>query len=77
MTCNFITDEVSEIDTDSQRAANQTGDSRNYLNKGEREMTTLMDFQEPGPENDRVVQMALREIDTALLARAMDSWSDD
>ena len=40
-------------------------------------MTTLMDFQEPGPENDRVVQMALREIDTALLARAMVSWSDD
>ncbi|MCK4514546.1 MAG: hypothetical protein KAU31_04770 [Spirochaetaceae bacterium] len=40
-------------------------------------MTTLVDFKEPGAENDRVVQMALREIDTALLARAMVEWSEE
>ena len=33
-------------------------------------MTQLMDFEESGESNDRVVQMALREIDSRLLAVA-------
>ena len=40
-------------------------------------MISMKDFQEQMPENDRVVQMALREIDTGLLADACLAMSGD
>lgn len=40
-------------------------------------MTELSDFAEPGRENDRVIQMALREMDEELMAQAMQTWSED
>lgn len=40
-------------------------------------MTQLLDFEERGERNDRVVQMALREIDARLLAEAAVAMNDE
>ena len=40
-------------------------------------MTELSDFADPGRENDRVIQMALREMDEELMAQAMYAWSEE
>ena len=39
-------------------------------------MKNLTDYMEPGPHNDRLVQMALRDTENADLANAMVEWSE-